>query len=223
MSNNNAFYTIDELPTKIPLFMIRGAVLLPRAQITLPLFDIDQVTLLNDCLQKKSMLGLIQPNIPIHKKTDLEDFDLFTTGCVTRVVDLTEGKDSKLAVSLEGICRFKLIDQMDEGDAYPMATVDYQPFAQDLAYESDFSMDRVRLIKALKPYFDRLDITPNWEEIHQISNQKLITALSMACPLGPSEKQILLETESMKEQSEIMTKLIEMASMSEYTESVTYH
>lgn len=222
--NQQNYYTIENLPEKIPLLMMRGAVLLPKAQISLPIFDGEHANLVMDCIQNNHLIGLIQPNIPACKIPDFEDFDLFSIGCLTSITEILSDKNSNFIVTLEGICRFKLNSHLqDESLPFPVATVDYEPFVGDLVCESDFSMDRPRLIKALKPYFAQLDIKPNWEEIHRISNQKLLTALSMACPLGPSEKQFILEATSLQEQSEIMTNLIEMASLIGQNESVTYH
>lgn len=228
----NDYYRLEELPPKIPLLMIRGAVILPQAHFSLPVFDSDHGDLLLHCLKNNQLIGLIQPNIPFHKTNDLDHFDLFNIGCLVRVTEIHDHRDTKFVANLEGICRFKLIDQEKDQQAmlqedvlenFPMATVDYEPFLRDLVCESDFSMDRPRLINALKPYFNDLDIVPNWDEIHRISNHKLIIALSMACPLGAAEKQFILETESMQEQSEVMIKLIEMASLTRHNEVVTYH
>lgn len=222
--NQPDYYAVEDLPSKIPLLTIRGAVLLPKAQVSLPIFDNEQMNLILDCIQKNYLVGLIQPNIPAYKMPHFEDFSLFSIGCLARITDIVNDKESNFVVHLEGVCRFRLDSKMeDEQASVPFAAVSYDSFVSDLVCEADFTMDRPRLIEALKPYFAQLNIHPNWEEIHRISNQKLLTALSMACPLGPSEKQFLLEAPSLQEQSEIMTNLIEMASLIGQNESVTYH
>ena len=89
--------------------------------------------------------------------------------------------------------------------------------------EDDFVLDRDPLLNLLKTYFRRLDISLNLEEINKVSNQKLITALTMVCPFLPSEKQILLETYPLKNQSLLIKTLIEMAVYPSYGETMTYH
>ena len=205
------FTTLQDLPTELPLFLVRGAVLMPKSHLPIPIFETGQIPMLHDCLSGNKMLGLIQPsNLPIDDQDD-ESVTLFSTGCLGRITDVQEHDSARLVIALEGLCRFRLIQHQEGPNGYPVGLVDYRPYESDLVEEYDFSMDRPRLFAALRPYFNNLEITPNWEEISKTSNQKLVSALSMACPLRPSEKQILLETQNLKEQSEIFTKLIEMS------------
>lgn len=215
--------SIEDLPTQIPLFMVRGAILLPKATLPLPAFDSSHIAMISDCMTGNKLLGLIQPSMSMRGSMDLDELGLFEIGCLAKITDIVEHEENKLVAELEGISRFRLISQKHSKEGYPVATVDYTPYASDLIDEVDFHMDRPRLLRALKPYFDRLEIAPNWEEIDKTSNHKLLTALSMACPLPPSEKQALLETESIQEQSQMITMLIEMAALGGVNENTTYH
>lgn len=223
MKNWSDFTSINDLPHQIPLFMVRGAILLPKAHLPLPAFDSTHLAMISDCMTSNKLLGLIQPSAGLREQVDLDHLGLFETGCLAKIVDVVENEENKLVAELEGIIRFRLIKYKENDSGYPVATVDYTPYASDLIDEVDFHMDRPRLLRALKPYFDRMDIAPNWDEINKTSNHKLLTALSMACPLPPSEKQALLETQSVQEQSQIMTTLIEMAALNGNNETVTYH
>lgn len=211
MNTNLTFIKRQELPTEIPLFLVRGAVLMPKAHLPVPIFESAQLPLLQDCLNGNRLLGLIQPsNLPSDDQNK-DAVTLYSTGCLARITDVREHDAAEMVVALEGVCRFKLVDHEDGPGGYPVGYVDYQPYEQDLVVEYDFSLDRSRLFAALRPYFNRLDISPDWEEISKTSNQRLVSALSMACPLKPSEKQVLLEAQDLKEQSELFTKLIEMS------------
>ncbi len=226
MIESKKFTTSHNLPAEIPLFLVRGAVLMPKTHLPIPIFEAGQIPMIHDCLSGNKMIGLIQPsNLPIDDQ-DSEAITLYSTGCLGRITDVTEHDSARLVIALEGICRFKLMDHHESKSGYPMGRVDYTPFESDLVEEYDFSMDRPRLFAALRPYFNNLEITPNWEEIAKTSNQKLVSSLSMACPLHPSERQILLETENLKEQSELFTKLIEMSTPARHNDSshqYTYH
>jgi uncharacterized protein len=216
--------SIEDLPRQVPLFMVRGAILLPKAYLPLPIFNVAHLTMMSDCMTSHKFVGLIQPSIRGQGELDFENFDLFEIGCLAKISDIVENAEGRLVAELEGIVRFRLIDHQESENGYPIATVDYTPYASDLIEEIDFHMDRPRLLRALKPYFERLDIAPNWEEIDQTSNHRLLTVLSMACPLPPSEKQALLETESVQEQSKMITTLLEMAALDGgITDPITYH
>lgn len=223
MFKNKKFNSIEELPEEIPLLLVRGALLLPKAETQLPIFDNNFAQLASDCLKGNGFIGLIQPNISFDQSPELEKLELFSTGCLGRIIDIVDLRNIGPGVVLEGICRFKLVDQDDDTHNYPIGKVDYTPFINDLVDEADFSLDRHKLFKVLKPYFARLNIPLDWETIGKVSNQRLITALSMACPFHPSEKQALLDTKSFKEQSEMITKLIEMTPQGSQSDDVTYH
>lgn len=226
MPKKTNFTTLKDLPSELPLFLVRGAVLMPKSHLPIPIFEAGQIPMLHDCLNGNKLLGLIQPsNSPIDDQDD-DAITLFSTGCLGRITDVQEHDSARLIIALEGICRFRLIQHEEGPNGYPIGRIDYTPYETDLVEEYDFSMDRTRLFAALRPYFNKLEITPNWEEITKTSNQRLVSALSMACPLRPSEKQIILETENLKEQSEIFTKLIEMSTPGAHNETnhhFTYH
>lgn len=226
MKEKNIFVTRHDLPTEIPLFLVRGAVLMPKAHLPVPIFEQSQIPLLQDCLENNKVLGLIQPSNLPSEDQNRETIRLYTTGCLARITDVREHESVQMIVALEGICRFQLLDHTEGPGGYPMGLVDYQSYESDLADEYDFSMDRSRLFAALKPYFRKIDMNPDWEEFSKVSNHRLVSALSMACPLRPSEKQVLLEARNLKEQSEIFTKLIEMSAQAGHNSnsySFMYH
>ncbi|WP_032113103.1 LON peptidase substrate-binding domain-containing protein [Candidatus Paracaedibacter symbiosus] len=213
----------DQLPTEIPLILLRGAVLLPKAHLPVPIFDTVHLSLADEGLKEQKLIGLIQPNASLRETPNFDDLDLFSIGTLARITEIDEITNEKMIVTLEGICRFKLVEKRETDEGYPIAKVTYEHFSADLVEENDFMLDRDRLLKLLKPYFERLEINLNWDEIKKVSNQKLVTALTMACPFRPSEKQILLETQNPKDQSSVITTLIEMAVYSSQNDIITYH
>lgn len=203
--------TLKELPTLIPLLPLHGAVLLPRSQLPIPIFEIDYLSMIAESIKSHHMIGVVQP---ILKNLNMEEnLSLFKSGCLGRIIDINEAEESRLIITLSGISRFDIIEEVASEHGYRRALVSYDRYAQDLVDEVDFSFDRLRLLKALKGYFKIMDITPNWQEIDKTSNEKLITALAMVCPFEASEKQAILESPTLKEQSQIITTMIEMASL----------
>lgn len=215
--------SINQLPSEIPLILLRGAVLLPKAQLPVPIFDTTHLSLITNGLKEQKLIGLIQPNSSLKETLDFDSLHLFSIGTLARIIEVEEITNEKMIVTLEGICRFNLIEKHETEEGYPMAKVSYEQFATDLVDENDFMLDRDYLLSLLKPYFERMDINLNFDEINKASNQKLITALTMACPFLPSEKQVLLETQQLRDQSSLITTLIEMAAYSGQNDIITYH
>lgn len=211
------------LPEEIPLVLVKGAILMPKAQLPLPLFDHIPFPLMGAGGEGQKMIGLIQPNCSLKEAIDLEHLNLYSIGTLARIQEINEFSDQRMVVTLEGICRFRLLDKYETEEGYPMAKVCYNDFTGDLVEENDFPLDREGLLEKLKLYFGRLDIQINLEEINKVSNQKLIAALTMACPFQPSEKQVLLETLNLKDQSGIITTLMDMTPSLPCEGLITYH
>lgn len=226
MGQHLFYQTTTDLPKELPLLLIKGVILLPQAQVSLPIFDKLQFSMIKNVLKSGRLVGLIQPNLVPDYAETIDDIHLYSTGSVGKIMDIVESEDSEddhMIMVVNGVCRFNLLDKYDSKTGYPMGVVSYDNFKPDLAYDTDLTIDRNRLLTALKPYFNNLDLTPNWDEINQISNQKLINALLMACPFDPKEKQALLESQTLTDQSELMTTLIEMATFQFNHPSLAWH
>jgi Lon protease-like protein len=203
--------SIDNLPTILPLLPLHGAILMPRASMPIPLLEDEFITIINNDPLEHNYIGVVQPilsNMP--SDVDASQY-LFRTGCAGRIIDISETQSGKYILTLMGECRFDLVHEIENDHLYRTARVDYQRYAMDIVDEIDFTLDRTRLFQALKPYFQMIDLSPNWDEIQRISNEKLITALTMVCPFQPNEKQAILEMPSLQEQSQLVQALLEHA------------
>ena len=211
MNNMNDNNTSKDLPTLIPLLPLHGAVLLPRSQLPIPIFEVDYLSMIAESIKSHHMIGVVQP---ILKNLNVEEnLPLFKSGCLGKIIDINEAEENLLIITLSGIVRFDIVEELPLERDYRRAIVSYDRYAQDRVEEVDFSFDRLRLLKALKDYFKIMDITPDWQEINKTSNEKLITALAMICPFEAREKQAILESPTLKEQSQIITTMIEMAAL----------
>ena len=203
--------SIDNLPTVLPLLPLHGAILMPRASLPIPLLEDEFISIIDSVPLEHNYIGIVQPilnNMP--SDVDASQY-LFRTGCAGRIIDITETHEDKYIITLIGECRFDLVHEVPNDYLHRTAKVDYKRYNMDVADEIDFVLDRTRLFQALKPYFQMIDISPNWDEIQRISNEKLITALAMACPFQPNEKQAILETSSLQEQAKLVQALLEHA------------
>jgi hypothetical protein len=142
---------------------------------------------------------------------------LYETGCAGRITALEETDDGRYLITLTGVCRFRVEDELPTTRGYRRCAVDYAPFRDDLdapdedGEGEDSLFDRDRLGRALEPYFRQQGIKANWEAIAETPDERLVTSLSMICPFGPSEKQALLEAPGLADRAEMMISLLEMA------------
>lgn len=205
-------HSIDELPQAIPIFPLAGVLLLPRARLPLQMFEPRYVALAEDAAAGDQAIGMIQP-----RRQELqspEDHpDVFETGCLGRIVEHSTTPDGRHLVTLAGVCRFAVAEELADERGYRRVVADYRPFADDLFDAEPGTFNRTQFLSALRGYMDANDISADWQAIDETPDEQLITALAMLCPFSASEKQALLECVDLGGRARTMTALFEMASM----------
>jgi len=209
MSGNPFDPVFEELPNSLPVFPLSGVLLLPRGKLPLNIFEPRYLNMTLDALAAPGrMIGMIQPSDSEgHGKAT----DLFRVGCAGRVTSFNESDDGRLLISLTGICRFKVAEEMSVLRGYRRVIADWSAFAEDLKEEEPVPIDRARLLQGQRDFFKLPGITANWDAIEQSPDERLVTSLAMVCPFAPIEKQALLEASGTADRAAQMIAMIEMA------------
>jgi Lon protease-like protein len=200
--------TVDALPTDLAIFPLPGVLLLPDGKLPLTIFEPRYLNMVADSLGNGRMLGMIQPSEEAAIGMEPAVFD---TGCMGRISSLDETEDGRLLITLTGVCRFRVHRELDLIGGYRRVVPDWGPFLNDLDEASDLSIDRERLIVALRAYSRLHNLEFNWKAIERIADYDLSVALCMACPLEPREKQALLESKTPEIRTQTLITLMEMA------------
>lgn len=200
--------TLSQLPDELPVFPLTGVLLLPRGRLPLNIFEPRYLNMVQDALATSTrLIGMIQPFEP-----DMSGVPpLYGIGCAGRIGSFSETEDGRLLITMTGVCRFRVREEIDERNGYRRVRPDWLEFARDFEPDDDAPVDRQRMLIALKDYFKLHGIAANWEAIEHSPDDRLITSLAMICPFEPSEKQALLEARDLAERAALMTALIEMA------------
>lgn len=201
----------DKLPRELPIFPLPGAMLLPEGHLPLNIFEPRYLNMFLDSLKGDRLIGMVQPVVYDGETGGPE---LYEIGCVGRVTRFEETEDDRLLVALTGVCRFRIVDQLDLHHGYRRVVADYEPFRDDMMLDDtdQSDIDRDRLLDALRAFFKAKDLTANWDAIDKSDDRTLVTSLAMICPFRPQEKQALLEVNSTHERAEMMTALLRMNS-----------
>jgi len=197
------------------LLPLKGIILMPRVTLPVPVFGEQQINDVQKLARTQDPVGIVQPR---SVSTDDKNLSFFNTGCMGRILSVTTLSEDQAIAIVHGACRFDILEELiDDFDLY-RAVVSYDRYQNDLVQDNDITIDRSRLFQAMRPYFELLDIAPNWEEIERSSNEKLINTLALICPFNSQEKQALLESPNLKEQSQIMTMLLEIGAQTNHDE-----
>src|SRR6478609_9439964 len=101
MPMNAVYRGPADLPDIIPVFPLAGALLLPRGQMPLNIFEPRYLAMIDNALRGARLIGMIQPDA-VHSSDD-ERPTLFRVGCVGRITQLSESGDGRYLIELTGI------------------------------------------------------------------------------------------------------------------------
>ena len=208
MTMNAVYRGPGDLPATIPVFPLPGALLLPRGQMPLNIFEPRYLAMIDDAMaDRHRLIGMIQPEgpAPADKPT------LYKVGCVGRITQLAETGDGRYLIQLTGISRFRIEQELDVATAYRQCRVTYAPFRDDfVSRKGEEAVDRQSVLRALTEFLDANNLKTDWEGIEKASNEALVNALAMMSPYGPAEKQALLEAPDLKTRAEILVAVTEI-------------
>ena len=203
----------DQLPMRIPIFPLPSALLLPGGQLPLNIFEPRYLAMVKHALATPTrLIGMVQPRgNGADADNDADDEPgLFETGCAGRLSFFQESDDGRFVIALNGVCRFRRLNQQLDPNGFLVADIDWRPFANDLRVDVS-ALDRDPLLAVMKRYFDLKGFETDWTQIENSDNHQLLATLSMVCPFEVAEKQALLEADSMAKRADLLIAMMEMA------------
>ncbi|MET0631763.1 MAG: LON peptidase substrate-binding domain-containing protein [Xanthobacteraceae bacterium] len=210
MPMNAEYQHPGDLAEVIPVFPLPGALLLPRGQMPLNIFEPRYLAMIDDALRAgHRLIGMIQPDSA--HPGPAEKPNLFKIGCVGRITQIAETGDGRYLIQLTGIARFRIDEELAVTTPYRQCRVVYAPFADDfVARKGEEAVDRERLLQSLSEFLKANDLKADWEGIENAPNEALVNALAMMSPYGTAEKQALLEAPDLKTRAEILVAMTEI-------------
>jgi Lon protease-like protein len=197
----------EDLPQVIPVFPLDGALLLPQASRPLNIFEPRYLNMLDDAMAAERIIGMVQ-TIPGGQR---ERPHLANVGCAGRITSFTETPDGRYLITLTGVARFRLGDELSVQTPYRQARVDFTPFAADLTTLSTTgAKDRERLLGALRRYLEQRGLRIDWSAVEEAGVEALVNSLAMALPFDALELQALLEAQTLADRRETLITLLEI-------------
>ena len=194
----------SDLPQVIPVFPLSVAIVLPRGQLPLHIFEPRYLNMVDDAMAGDRIIGMIQPaggpeNLPA----------LSATGCAGRITSYAETADGRYLITLTGICRFRMAGELPVQTPYRQARADFAPFALDLEPPGDADdFERGELLAALRDYLNPRGLDIDWDAAREAPPEALVNSLAMALPFEPPEKQALVEALTLADRLDSLTALL---------------
>lgn len=209
MPSNVHYANAADLPETLPLFPLPGALLLPRGQMPLNIFEPRYLAMIDAALAGDRLIGMIQPDPATSETIALPG--LYGVGCAGRITQFAETGDGRYLLQLTGICRFRLVEERPMLTPFRSAKVDFATFEADLEpRRGEEAVDRTAIFRALRAFSDANQVSIDWKSIEEAPNEALVNALSMMAPFGASEKQALLEAVDLKTRADMLVAITEI-------------
>ena len=201
--------TPTDMPQVMPLFPLSGALLLPRGQLPLNIFEPRYLAMIDDALKGHRLVGMIQPDPQAGPAREVPE--LFKVGCAGRITQFAESGDGRYIVTLTGVSRFAIVEEVAAMTPYRQAKADFSPFEVDFSPRSgEAAVDRDGVLRTLRDFAKANELQIDWESINGAPNEALVNALSMMSPFGPREKQALLEAADLKGRADVLVAITEV-------------
>lgn len=197
------------LPETIPLFPLPGVILLPNGQLPLNIFEPRYLRMVDDALAGARTIGMVQP---LEDEVSGHSNELYGVGCAGRITAFAESGDGRYLITLSGIRRFKLMDEVNADTPYRLARPDWDAFEIDAHKDlSGETIDRETFLEIMTDYLDTESLKTDWDAVEEAPIEALVISLAMGCPFAPNEKQALLEARTVADRAECLMALMEMA------------
>lgn len=187
---------------RLSIFPLGGAILFPRMQLPLHIFEPRYRALITDAMARDQRIGMVQP------KAAGEPPPLFQVGCIGRIADVQALEDGRFNIVLEGEARFRIVRELE------VATPFRQVQALPMTVEEDdpgilSSGERAALEMEARRFAEHLGYSVDWEGVTRLDDETLVNAIAQVAPFDVAAKQALLEADQLGERSEMLVQLMQ--------------
>ena len=207
---------INDLPKKLAVFPLSNFIIFPKTTVPLNIFEPRYIDMINDSMKSNKLVGMIQPKLS--KDFSDDNQELHKIGCMGKIINFNETKDSRYLIELKGMIRFKIINEIQTNKKYREYEINFENYYRDLDNKKEnieFS-DLELIFKDLRTLFEKRGFIINWKALEKQSLDETINALAMASPFTIEEKQILLESKSLNIRKTKIAEILTTYSFDQY-------
>lgn len=193
----------DPLPLTLPLFPLEQPLLLPGTVVPFISADEGQRNLVEDALETGGYVAIVQPLDDGPSDRD----DIYSVGCLGYIGECHETEEDQYLALVGGVIRFRIVGEEPCDRGYRRVLVDYDDFLDDpdqVETELEFPVLRDLVRKRIEANQSDLDLSI----MENMAGTEIVTAIAHAIPLSPAERQVLMETPSLRELEDVLLQLM---------------
>ena len=202
-----------KLSKKLSIFPLSNVIFFPKTTLPLNIFEERYLEMINDSVKNSKLIGMVQPKK--NKNSKLLNFsepELYSIGCVGKIISCEKPQDKRFIISLLGICRFRIEKEIKNEKLYREFLVSYEGFKKDIESENhkNEKLNVKNLLNRIKIFCKKKGFFFNWEELDKLNIQELVNIVSMILPFTVEEKQSLLEANDLNKKHKILNEIVNL-------------
>jgi Lon protease-like protein len=190
--------------SRLSVFPLPGAILFPRMQLPLHIFEPRYRALVSDAVARDRRIGMIQP-----RPVDGDPPPLFDVGCVGRIAHVEALDDGRYNIVLEGLARFRMLRELEVTTPFRQLEVSFDGFEQD---DGEAVLDiarRAALEMESRHFADAQGYAVDWEAVTRLDDESLVNGIAQIAPFDVAAKQALLEAGGIAERADLIVQLMQ--------------
>jgi len=195
----------NNFPNKISIFPLSNAVFFPKTMLPLNIFEDRYIQLVKDCMKEEKMFGMVQPR---YDAKNLKKPEVYKVGCLGKIISFNETSDKRFVITLSGIIRFKIKEELENEKLYRKFNVDYSDFLKDLENKNLKTDSENNIFKKIKIFFEKVNYAVEYNELIKLEFEQLINTVCMISPFSIKEKQRLIECVNINDKLKALDEII---------------
>jgi uncharacterized protein len=189
---------------RVPIFPLAGAILFPRSQLPLHIFEPRYREMVRDAIDGSGQIGMIQPL----RLDDDNQAPLYGVGCVGEIVGIEELEDGRFNIVLLGTNRFRYIRDADVDAMYRCAEIDIAAF-DDSDPEPLSLAQRAEVEREARRLGEAMGLAVDWDAVARLDDEMLVNAIAQVAPFDVGAKQALLEQPTLDGRADLLVQLMQ--------------
>ncbi|MFS0737915.1 LON peptidase substrate-binding domain-containing protein [Sphingomonas sp. 1P06PA] len=188
---------------RLSIFPLAGALLFPRSQLPLHIFEPRYRAMVADALARDRRIAMIQP------RDRGEPPALFDIGCIGRIADVEALDDGRYNLVLEGVSRFRLLRELDAGTSFRQVEASCDEFDDSAEPLALAAIVRADLERESRRFAEARGYMVDWDAVARLDDEALVNGIAQIAPFDVAAKQALLELPDIRARAELLVQFMQ--------------
>jgi uncharacterized protein len=187
--------------SRLSVFPLSGAILFPRMQLPLHIFEPRYRALVSDAMARDRRIAMIQP------REGGDNPALFQVGCVGHIAQVEALDDGRYNLILEGKTKFRMIRELSV--TTPFRQIEAELESEEAEDQMLALAARASLEQESRKFADAQGYAVDWESVSRLDDEALVNGIAQIAPFDAAAKQALLEASDLSTRAELIVQLMQ--------------